>query len=148
SDSNQKPEMTVDSAEFTTSLSSKYLSIQSKLGTLQSDLSKEQAKVGILSEENLTQDGLINVLFGKTPLFANILNEKSFDKDKLLQESKSSRDKILESIKSLEVESENILSVGLLQNPDSFSKLTNQLSLESEALRPISGKTVERLIQD
>ncbi len=138
----------VDSLEFSSGLAAKYVGVQKQLSELQVELTKEQTKLGVLSESDIGKNDLINILFGNTPLFSEA-NLKEFNKDKIVADTLKSKDEIVSRIKTLEVESENILSVGMLSDSNVFSNSIGKLGeFEMSALKPISGNKVEKLIKD
>ena len=140
--------LAADSTQFSSGLAAKYMGVQAKLGELQVELTKEQTKIGVLSEEGIGKNDLINILFGNTPLFSEA-NLKEFNKEKIVQETLKSKDDIVTKIKALEVESENIFSVGMLSDSSSFSKSIESFrKFEVNSLKPISGDKVEKLIKD
>ncbi|MBE7412094.1 MAG: hypothetical protein L6Q54_05660 [Leptospiraceae bacterium] len=140
--------LSTDSLEFSSGLAAKYTVVQNKLRELQNDLSKEQTKLGVLSEEGINNDDLINILFGNTPLFSEA-DLKAFDREKITQETLESKDEIMTKIKSLEVESENIFSIGMLGDSNSFTNSIRKLGeIGIHSLKPISGSKVEKLIKD
>lgn len=140
--------LSADSLEFSSGLAAKYLGVQNKLSELQIELTKEQTKLGVLSEEGISKDDLINILFGNTPLFSEA-NLEEFNKEKIVQETLKSKDEMLTKIKSLEVESENIFSVGMLGNAGSFTDSISKVGgFDLSSLKPISGNKVEKLIKD
>ncbi|TGN02852.1 LIC10415 family protein [Leptospira dzoumogneensis] len=138
-----------DKTEFSSSLTSRYLKVQETLGNLQEQLSKEQMKLGVLSEEkNTPKEELINVLFGETPLFRELVENPNQDLNQLREQVQVKKDQLMDSIRKYEVESENVLSVGMLKNPENFRKSIENLSGKDIQMKQLSEKTIERLIQD
>jgi len=135
-----------DKVEFSSTLSSKYYNIHNRLKEEQSELTKTQTKLGILSEPNLKKEGLINILFGKTPLFQEIQDAANFDENVLKNELLEKKERQISTIKSLEVESENIMSAGMLLAPDAFSATLKKI--DGSMIKNIPEKVVEKLITD
>ena len=135
-----------DQIEFSSVLSSKYLKIQSRLKEEQNELTKTQTKLGILEEPDMKKEGLINILFGKTPLFEELKDLTSFDKERLVDDLQKKKEEQTTVIKSLEVESENIMSAGMLHNPEKFSETLK--SMDENTMKNIPEKVVEKLITD
>ncbi|EQA35202.1 hypothetical protein LEP1GSC047_1024 [Leptospira inadai serovar Lyme str. 10] len=139
---------TADKTEFSSSLTSRYLKVQETLTGLQQELSREQMKLGILDEGNTTKEDLIHILFGETPLFRELVENPDLDlnavKDKVLK----NKDELTDAIRKFEVESENVLSLGMLKSPENFRKSVEDLSAKDIRMKQLSEKTIERLIQD
>lgn len=106
-------------------------------------------KLGVLSEENNTpKEDLINILFGETPLFRELVENPNQDLNQLREQVRVKKDQLIDSIRKYEVESENVLSVGMLKNPENFRKSVENLSGKDIQMKQLSEKTIERLIQD
>ncbi|PJZ71378.1 hypothetical protein CH373_02445 [Leptospira perolatii] len=138
----------VDKTEFSSSLTSRYLKIQESLAGLQAELSKEQMKLGILGEGNTPKSELINILFGETPLFRELAENPNMDLQAVEKKITANKEKLTGEIRKYEVESENVLSVGMLKGQDQFRKSLEDLSAKDVRMKQLSEKTIERLIQD
>ena len=137
-----------DQIQFSSVISSKYYKIQSRLKDEQNELTKTQTKLGILNEPDAKKEDLINILFGKTPLFKEISAETEFNQNSLIKNLMAQKEEQINRIKSLEVESENIFSAGMLTDPSSFEKSIKAMKQNEIIMNPISEKSVERLIRD
>lgn len=135
-----------DQANFSSILSSKYLSIQNRLKDEQNELTKTQTKVGILNEPGIEKDGLINILFGKTPLFEELREMAHFDKNTYLKELNQKKDSQIQNIKKLEVEFENIMSAANVADTLKFGNTIKELN--ENLIKPIPEGMIERLIKD
>ena len=137
----------VDQAQFSSILSSKYITIQNRLKEEQNELTKTQTKLGILDEEpGVQKEGLINILFGKTPLFEELRDLTRFDRDDLVKQLNAQKDERIKNIRSLEVEFTNVLSAGMVADPEKFSDTFKKIS--EDVMKPIPEKVVEKLIKD
>ncbi|TGK12019.1 hypothetical protein EHO60_07035 [Leptospira fletcheri] len=138
---------TTDKTEFSSSLTSRYLKVQETLTGLQQELSKEQMKLGILNEGTTPKEDLIHILFGETPLFRELSENPELDLKELKDKVQTNKDELTDMIRKFEVESENVLSVGMLKSPENFRKSIEELSAKDVPMRQLSEKTIERLIQ-
>ncbi|MFB5652763.1 hypothetical protein ACE5IS_19140 [Leptospira wolffii] len=137
-----------DKTEFSSGLTSRYLKVQETLANLQEELSKEQMKLGVLDEGNTPKEDLIHILFGETPLFRELLENPNQDLNQVREQVRVKKDQLTDSIRKFEVESENVLSVGMLKSPENFRKSIEDLSAKDIRMKQLSEKTIERLIQD
>ncbi|XDD50665.1 hypothetical protein AB3N59_02340 [Leptospira sp. WS92.C1] len=140
----------LDKTEFSSGLTSRYLKIQETLSSLQGEFSKEQMKLGVLNEGNgnTPNSELINILFGETPLFRELAENPDMDQAVLKEQIQDKKNKLTDSIRNLEVESENIFSVGMLKGQENFSKSLEAITGKGVQMKQLSEKTIERLIKE
>ncbi|HNI90291.1 MAG TPA: hypothetical protein PKX55_19210, partial [Leptospiraceae bacterium] len=125
----------------------RYQVLQSRLSKLQNDLSREQARLGILEKENIQPEEISNILFGATPLFTESLDEVIQEKQQLVEKINAQKRFLTEQIRSVEIQSENIHSIGL-GNGDNVEEKLGMLKKSQPPVINISQKSVERLIKD
>lgn len=130
-------------SDFAVSLSAQFHNIQSRLGELQRQLSREQARVGLLEESKSEPEALKTAQFEANPLFPELLSG-SFSKDQVLLATQTSIRSLLLELKKKEVEGENIFSLGMIMAPEEFVNKFGQIPATS--LKPISENTVKRLL--
>ncbi|MDI7197445.1 LIC10415 family protein [Leptospira santarosai] len=138
----------LDKTEFSSGLTSRYLKIQETLAGLQGEFTREQMKLGILNEGNTPNDELINILFGETPLFRELSENPDIDRAVLKEQIQGKKNKLTDAIRNLEVESENIFSIGILKDRDNFSKSLETISGKNVQMKQFSEKAIERLIKE
>ncbi|EJO70937.1 MULTISPECIES: LIC10415 family protein [Leptospira] len=138
----------LDKTEFSSGLTSRYLKIQETLSSLQGEFTREQMKLGILNEGNTPNSELINILFGETPLFRELAENPEIDQNALKEKIQEKKNKLTDAIRNLEVESENIFSVGMLKDQNHFSKSLETISGKNVQMKQLSEKTIERLIKE
>lgn len=132
-------------SDFAVSLSAQFHNIQSRLGELQRQLSREQARVGLLEESKSEPEALKTAQFEANPLFPELLSDSgSFSKDQVLLATQTSIRSLLLELKKKEVEGENIFSLGMIMAPEEFVNKFGQIPATS--LKPISENTVKRLL--
>jgi len=134
-------------SDFAVSLPIQYHNIQTKLTELQKQLSREQAKSGILEANDTPKEDLIKILFENEPLFPELTKAGSgsnFNAKDALTASQGSVQSIMQELKKKEVEGENIFSLGMILNPDEFKGKIGSLS--ASAQKPISESVVKRLL--
>lgn len=132
-------------SDFEVSLPIQYHNIQTKLTELQKQLSREQAKHGVLDDSTTKKEDLINILFENEPLFPELVNGlDQFNKDGALLSSQGMIKALVEELKKKEVEGENIFSLGMILNPDEFKGKIGTMS--QSAVKPISETIVKRLL--
>lgn len=146
--STQEGQGSLDKTEFSTGLTSRYLKIQETLSSLQGEFTREQMKLGVLNEGNTPNSELINILFGETPLFRELAENPDIDQAVLKEQIQEKKNKITDAIRNLEVESENIFSVGMLKGQDNFSKSLEAITGKNVQMKQLSEKTIERLIKE
>ncbi|TGK34954.1 hypothetical protein EHQ12_11680 [Leptospira gomenensis] len=145
---NAEGQGSLDKTEFSSALTARYLKIQETLSGLQGEFSKEQMKLGILNEGNTPNSELINILFGETPLFRELTETPDMDRAVLKQQIQEKKNHLNDSIRNLEVESENIFSVGMLKGRENFSKSLETIVGKGVPMKEFSEKTIERLIKE
>lgn len=70
------------------------------------------------------------------------------DQSTLKEKIQEKKNKLTDTIRNLEVESENIFSVGMLKDQNHFSKSLETISGKSVQMKQLSEKTIERLIKE
>ncbi|MDF3819694.1 hypothetical protein P3G55_07275 [Leptospira sp. 96542] len=135
-----KPDAKTD---FVVSLPVQFHNIQSRLTELQKLLSKEQARLGVLEDPKATEEGLKEMLFESEPLFPELSGNQS-SKEEILTTSKATIQSIVSELKKKEVESENIVSLGMMLSPEEFKGKIGSVSTQS--MKPISEVVVKRLL--
>lgn len=134
-----------DTAEFTNQLTGKFQTIQTKLSELQSQLTKEQMRQAVLEEKSPKPDELINVLFGKEPLFPELQDNATVNLEDLKKTSQTNILALETQIRSKEVENENVVALGMIHNSGEFAKALKDLG--SVSFRPLNENSVQKLIQ-
>jgi len=140
----------VPSAEptvFSASIQVKYQVLQSKLNKLQNELSREQARLGILEKESIQPSELSSIVFNSTPLFTESIEELVQEKQQLVERINAHKNFIAEQIRTVEIESENIHSIGFGNNSGSYAEKLESIK-KSQPPVNVSQKNVERLIKD
>ncbi|PJZ57640.1 LIC10415 family protein [Leptospira barantonii] len=146
--STQEGQGSLDKTEFSSGLTSRYLKIQETLSSLQGEFTREQMKLGVLNEGSTPNSELINILFGETPLFRELAENPDIDQAVLKEQIQEKKNKITDAIRNLEVESENIFSVGMLKGQDNFSKSLEAITGKNVQMKQLSERTIERLIKE
>lgn len=133
-------------SDFAVSLPIQYHNIQTKLTELQKQLSREQARNGVLEDAELGKEELIKVLFENEPLFPELSagGAETFNHKEALLASKATIQSILQELKKKEVEGENIFSLGMMHSPEEFKGKMGTVS--ASAQKPISESVVKRLL--
>lgn len=133
-------------SDFAVSLPIQYHNIQNRLTELQKQLSKEQARSGLLEDVETNQDDLKKILFENEPLFAELETEsaETFNKKEALISSQGTIKALLHELKKKEVEGENIFSLGMMLNPEEFKGKVGAFS--AQAQKPLSESVVKRLL--
>lgn len=137
-----------ESTVFSTSIQAKYHVLQSKLSKLQNELSREQAKLGILEKESIQPSEFSSILFGTTPLFTESLDELVQEKQQLVEKINAHKRFVTEQIRTVEIESENIQSIGLGHGSDNYADKLNSIKKSQPPVTHVSQRNVERLIKD
>jgi len=99
----------------------------------------------VLEEKQPKPDELINVLFGKEPLFPELQGSASVNLEDLKKTSQSNVDDLEKQIRAKEVENENVVALGMIHNSGEFSKALKDLG--SVTFRPLNENSVQKLIQ-
>lgn len=132
---------------FSASIQVKYQVLQSKLSKLQNELSREQARLGILEKESIQPSELGSILFNSTPLFTESIDELVQEKQQLVEKIHAHKNFIADQIRSVEIESENIHSIGLGSPSENYSEKLEAIK-KSQPPVNVSLRNVERLIKD
>jgi hypothetical protein len=143
---NQQGQPVEPKSDFAVSLPIQFHNIQNKLTELQKQLSREQARSGVLEDTETKKEDLIKILFENEPLFPELAGKdtETFDKKDALTASQGSIKSLLQELKKKEVEGENIFSLGMMLNPEEFKGKVGNLS--THAQKPISESVVKRLL--
>ena len=137
----------VESTVFSTSIKAKYHVLQSKLNKLQNELSREQAKLGILEKESIQPSEFSSILFGTTPLFTESIDELVQEKQQLVEKINAHKRFVTEQIRTVEIESENIQSIGLGLPSANYADTLDTIKKSQPPIH-VSQRNVERLIKD
>jgi len=117
--------------------------LQNQLAALQNEYTREQTRLSMLENNNLADEELVNILYGGTPLFTESLQTLVEEKEALLAKIRAKKEEISQQIRSLEVESENILSIKANGKPEDIQKE----DLPKVNMKPLDIKLVEKLIR-
>ncbi|MCB1141436.1 MAG: hypothetical protein H7A24_14915 [Leptospiraceae bacterium] len=134
----------VENLNFTNRIQSRYILLQNKLNTLQGEYTKEQMRINIIQTGKLADKETFKILYGNSPLFEETPDEIIQDKEVILERIRSQKEKINDQIKAIEIESENVLNVKKITNP-------NQVNLEDlneDSFEDLDSKSVAKLIID
>ncbi|GBF50951.1 hypothetical protein LPTSP4_24820 [Leptospira ryugenii] len=132
-------------SDFAVSLPIQYHNIQTRLTELQRQLSREQARAGILEDQGTAKEDLIKILFENEPLFPELLGDStSLDRQSALSTSKGEIQNLTQELRKKEVEGENIFSLGMILSPEEFKGKIEGLS--SNFQKPLSENVVKRLL--
>ena len=132
---------------FSASIQVKYQVLQSKLNKLQNELSREQARLGILEKESIQPSEFSSILFNSTPLFTESIDELVQEKQQLVEKINAHKNFIAEQIRTVEIESENIHSIGFGNNSGNYAEKLESIK-KAQPVVNVSQKSVERLIKD
>lgn len=138
----------VESTVFSTSIQAKYHVLQSKLNKLQNELSREQARLGILEKESIQPSEFSSILFGTTPLFTESIDELVQEKQQLVEKINAHKRFVTEQIRTVEIESENIQSIGFGLPSANYADTLDTIKKSQPPVIHISQRNVERLIKD
>ncbi len=133
-------------SDFAVSLPIQYHNIQTRLTELQKQLSKEQARSGLLQDMETGEADLKKILFENEPLFAEMqsVSGSPFNRKEALDVAQGSIQSLIQELKKKEVEGENIFSLGMMLNPEEFKGKFGTLS--TQAQKPLSESVVKRLL--
>ena len=132
---------------FSASIQVKYQVLQSKLNKLQNELSREQARLGILEKESIQPSEFSSILFNSTPLFTESIDELVQEKQQLVEKINAHKNFIAEQIRTVEIDSENIHSIGFGNNSGNYAEKLESIK-KAQPVVNVSQKSVERLIKD
>lgn len=145
---NIEKQKTRDPNEIKSFFESRYSSIQNKLNLLQSNLAKEQAKLKILQDKNVSLDQLRDFLFGGVPLFEDSVFLE-VDRSILIHKISNIKNTIEKQIQFLEKESETLLSI---TKPSEVSvaiqKITKASKNTNVNFKPIPDTKIDELLKD
>lgn len=133
---------------FSSSIQAKYQVLQSKLSKLQNELTREQAKLGILEKESIQPSEFSTILFGESPLFTESIDELVQEKQMVVEKINAHKNLIADQIRTVEIESENIHSIGFGSRGDDYVEKLEAIKKSQPPVTRISQKSVERLIKD
>lgn len=132
-----------DSVRFGTHIAGRYILLQNQLNSLQNAYTREQTRLSLLENNGVTDEELVNILYGGTPLFTESLEEMIHEKANLLERIKAQKEQVADQIRTLEIESENIFSVS---SKDSLKDVP-RTKINLDAMKPLDVKVVEKLIR-
>lgn len=134
----------LESTDFIVSLPVQYHNIQTRLTELQKQLSREQARIGVLQESGEKDTPLLEILFEGEPLFPELVSAPDTSPSSLLEKSQGTLQTLTSEIRKKEVEGENIFSLGMMLSPEEFRGKLGAVS--TQALKPISESIVQKLL--
>jgi len=132
-----------DTTNFSFQLTGRYILLQNQLAALQNEYTREQTRLSMLENNGLADEELVNILYGGTPLFTESLQTLVEEKEAVLAKIRAKKEEISQQIRSLEVESENILSIKANGKPEDIQKE----DLPKVNMKPLDIKLVEKLIR-
>jgi ABC-type phosphate transport system auxiliary subunit len=132
-----------DIVNFSSQLTSRYILLQNKLSTLQHEYTREQTRLSLLANNGVTDEELVNILYGGAPLFTESIDTLIGEKESLLNRIRAKKEEIADQIRALEVESENIFSINTKGNAGDIKKE----DIAKVAVKPLDVKVVEKLIK-
>jgi hypothetical protein len=132
-----------DTVNFSSQLTGRYIMLQNKLSNLQHQYTREQTRLSLLANNGVTDEELVNILYGGTPLFTETLDTLIGEKETLLSRIRAKKEEIADQIRALEVESENIFSINTKGKAGDLKKE----DLTKVAVKPLDIKVVEKLIK-
>jgi hypothetical protein len=137
------PSQNEDSVSFGAHIAGRYILLQNQLNSLQSAYTREQTRLSLLENNTVTDEEIVNILYGGTPLFTESLEEMIHEKANLLVRIKAQKEQIADQIKALEIELENIFSM----SPKESLKDLPRTKINLDAMKPLDVKVVEKLIR-
>ncbi len=137
------PGQNEDSVSFGAHIAGRYILLQNQLNSLQNDYTREQTRLSLLENNTVTDEEMVNILYGGTPLFTESLEEMIHEKANLLVRIKAQKEQIADQIKALEIESENIFSMSSKES----LKDVPRTKINLDAMKPLDVKVVEKLIR-
>jgi hypothetical protein len=118
------------------------------LASYKMNYQERQAKLGILEKESIQPSEFSSILFGTTPLFTESLDELVQEKQQLVEKINAHKRFVTEQIRTVEIESENIQSIGLGHGSDNYADKLNSIKKSQPPVTHVSQRNVERLIKD
>jgi hypothetical protein len=132
-----------DVLDFSNQVQTKYSTLQIQMKEYQANLSKEQARLGILEEKEFTKDELEKFLYNDEPLFDSL--PETLNQGTLISITRANLAALIQKIREKEVEGENILS---LKNSSNKEDDIESEDLERLNLKPIREQIVQKLISN
>ena len=111
-------------------------------------MTREQAKLGILEKESIQPSEFSTILFGESPLFTESIDELVQEKQMVVEKINAHKNLIADQIRTVEIESENIHSIGFGNTGDGYAEKLEMIKKSQPPVTRISQKSVERLIKD
>ncbi len=109
-------------------LNGRYIILQNQLNSLQHEYTREQTRLSLLELGMMNDDELVKVIYGKSPLFEESLDELIHEKSTLLEKIRSKKDLIKDQIEVIQLESDQFFP-DILKNPKNHIK---EISLRAE----------------
>ncbi len=126
-------------------MESRMLSLQENLTRLQSQYSREQARLGYLEKEQNSVNGSIE--YDGESLFPELAENPDLDRSSLLELVKRRMEGLTHSLKGGQVEMENMLALSF-RDPSEFTVNAADLSNLSASLNPIQPGRVAQLTRN
>lgn len=101
-------------------LNGRYIILQNQLNSLQHEYTREQTRLSLLELGMMNDDELVKVIYGKSPLFEESLDELIHEKSNLLEKIRSKKDLIKDQIEVIQLESDQFF-------PDKIKNPKNQI---------------------
>jgi hypothetical protein len=115
-------------------LNGRYIILQNQLNSLQYEYTREQTRLSLLELGMMNDEELVKVIYGKSPLFDESLDELIYEKSTLLEKIRSKKDQIKDQIEVIQIESDQVLP-DKMKNPESYIK---KLSLDKNEILKLS----------
>jgi hypothetical protein len=102
-------------------LSGRYIILQNQLNSLQYEYTREQTRLSLLELGMMNDEELVKVIYGKSPLFDESLDELIYEKSTLLEKIRSKKDQIKDQIEVIQIESDLVIP-DKIKNPENHIK--------------------------
>jgi hypothetical protein len=120
-------------------LNGRYIILQNQLSSLQYEYTREQTRLSLLELGMMNDEELVKVIYGKSPLFDESLDELIHEKSTLLEKIRSKKDQIKDQIEVIQIESDQVIPDNI-KNPQEHIK---KLSLDKSEIIKISANKEE-----
>jgi len=102
-------------------LNGRYIILQNQLNSLQYEYTREQTRLSLLELGMMNDEELVKVIYGKSPLFDESLDELIYEKSTLLEKIRSKKDQIRDQIEVIQIESDQVFP-DKIKNPENYIK--------------------------
>jgi hypothetical protein len=120
-------------------INGRYIILQNQLSSLQHEYTREQTRLSLLELGMMNDDELVKVIYGKSPLFEESLDELIHEKSTLLEKIRSKKDLIKDQIEVIQLESDQFFP-NKMKNPKNHIR---EISLRAEEILKTSMKKDE-----